>query len=380
MSERRQRILETVKKAGLDGVLYAAGANFQYVSECTKYFWQRAHMNNMFDRHSSRILPEAVVWLSAEGVCRITAIPRLKDMFPGQEVTVSYLDQMEDTLSFFMQGKRIGIGADCHDWLENAVHDVLPEAEIIDAELLLKDLRKVKDAGEIAQLRALAEFTDEAITWVSQHFTEGMTVAEAEDLLMRYGIEHGMDDFSFPPLIGFKTQGTFTEEQNFDFPRTNRLLPNTGIAFDIGFVKDGYCSDWGRTLYWGKAPELIRTGYKVLQDAQVNMIDHIVPYRTNVNETYKMVTDYVNDHGYGPYFRVQYKGINGHQIGIDCHEYPLLMETENEPFIPGMVFCAEPKMIFTGEMYMRVEDMILITETGAESLSKFPRDLFEIGI
>ena len=108
------------------------------------------------------------------------------------------------------------------------------------------------------------------------------------------------------------------------------------------------------------------------------MIDHIVPYQTNVNETYRMVTDYINDHGYSPYFRVQMKGINGHQIGIDCHEYPLLMETEDEPFLPGMVFCAEPKMIFPGEMYMRVEDMILITETGAESLSRFPRDLIEI--
>ena len=379
MSERRQRIIKAMREAGLDGVLYASGANFQYVSECTQYFWQRAHMNNMFDRQTSRILPEAVIWLSAEGECRIVAIPKLRDLFPGQEVVVSWLDQMADTLAFFVKGKRIGIGYDCQTWLAETVRDIDPEAEIIDAELLLKDLRKVKDTGEIEKLRELARFTDEAILWVSQQFTEGMTIAEAENMLMQYGMEHGMDDFSFPPLIGFKTRGTFTAEQNFDFPRTNQLLPNTGIAFDIGFVKDGYCSDWGRTLYWGKAPELIRNGYKVLQDAQVNMIKNIVPYQTNVNETYRMITNYVNAHGYGPYFRVQMHGINGHQIGIDCHEYPLLMETEDEPFIPGMVFCAEPKMIFTGEMYMRVEDMILITETGAESLTCFPRDLFEIG-
>ena len=187
-----------------------------------------------------------------------------------------------------------------------------------------------------------------------------------------------MDDFSFPPTIGFKTRGTFTLEQNYDFPRTSKLLPNTGIAFDIGFVKDGYCSDWGRTLYWGKAPEFIRQGYKVLQDAQVNMINSIVPYKTNVNETYKMITDYVKEHGYGDYFRVQKRGMNGHQIGIDCHEFPMLTDDENEPFIPGMVFCSEPKLMFPGEMYMRVEDMILITEDGAESLSKFPRDMFEL--
>ena len=46
--------------------------------------------------------------------------------------------------------------------------------------------------------------------------------------------------------------------------------------------------------------------------------------------------------------------------------------------LPGMVFCSEPKMMFPGEMYMRVEDMILVTENGAESLSLFPRDLFEL--
>ena len=45
---------------------------------------------------------------------------------------------------------------------------------------------------------------------------------------------------------------------------------------------------------------------------------------------------------------------------------------------PGMIFCSEPKMFFPNEGYMRVEDMVLVTETGAESLTKFPRDLFEI--
>ncbi len=378
MSERRTRILNVIREAGLDGVLYATGPNLQYVSECTKYFWQRNCSNNIGGYRSSHILPEAVLWLSAEGDCRVVCIPRLRDEFPGCEVITSYFDQMADTLSFFVSGKKIGIGSDCADWLKRVVKSLDPEAEAIDAELLLKDLRKVKDAQEIEQLRYMARFTDQAIMYVAEHFTEGMTMAEAEDMLMRYGMENGMEDFSFPPTIGFKTRGTFTPEQNYDFPRTSRLLPNTGIAFDIGFVKDGYCSDWGRTLYWGKAPEYIRRGYQVLQEAQVNMINKIVPYKTNVNETYKMITDYVEAHGYGQYFRQQIHEMNGHQIGIDCHEFPMLTDQEDEVMLPGMVFCSEPKMMFPGEMYMRVEDMVLVTETGAESLSLFPRDMFEI--
>ena len=379
MSERREKILNAMKNVGLDGLLFATGPNLQYVSECTRYFWQRSCMNNIGGAKSSHILPEAVLWLSADNECTIVAIPRKKDDFPGCKVITSYFDQMEDTLSFFVRGKRIGVGADCQDWLIRALKGIDNNIEAVDAEHLLKDIRKVKDENEIAQLRKMARFTDEAIMYVARNFREGMTMAEAEDMLMRYGMEKGMDDFSFPPTIGFKTRGTFTAEQNYDFPRTTRLVPGTGIAFDIGFVKDGYCSDWGRTLYWGKAPEYIKKGYKVLNDAQLHMINTIVPYQTNVNSTYKTITDYVNEHGYGEYFRKQNRGMNGHQIGIDCHEFPMLTENEDEPFIPGMVFCSEPKMMFPGEMYMRVEDMILITETGAESLSVFPRDMFEIG-
>ena len=378
MTPRRQRILNKMKEAGLDGLLFATGPNLQYVSECTKYFWQRSCMNNIGGARSSHILPEAVLWLSADNEMTIVAIPRIRDDFPGCKVITSYMDQMEDTLSFVVKGNRIGIGADCEDWLKSVLKNLDSEIEPVEAEHLLKDLRKVKDENEIAQLTKLSAFTDQAIMYVAENLREGMTMAEAEDMLMRYGMENGMDDFSFPPTIGFKTRGTFTPEQNYDFPRTTPLTEGTGIAFDIGFVKDGYCSDWGRTLYWGKAPEYIKQGYRILQEAQVNMINSIVPYKTNVNETYKMITDYVEAHSYGQYFRVQKHDMNGHQIGIDCHEFPMLTNMEDEPFVPGMVFCSEPKMMFPGEMYMRVEDMILITETGAVSLSKFPRDLFEI--
>ena len=77
---------------------------------------------------------------------------------------------------------------------------------------------------------------------------------------------------------------------------------------------------------------------------------------------------------------LRYKDIEmlGHQIGIDCHEFPLVNKDNDFIIKPGMTFAVEPKMWFDNEMYMRVEDIILITETGAEILTDFPRDLFEI--
>ena len=70
-------------------------------------------------------------------------------------------------------------------------------------------------------------------------------------------------------------------------------------------------------------------------------------------------------------------GMLGHHIGTVCLEYPMVNRSSDAILRPGMIFCSEPKMMFEGECYMRVEDMILVTKTGAEFLTTFDRDLFE---
>ena len=71
-------------------------------------------------------------------------------------------------------------------------------------------------------------------------------------------------------------------------------------------------------------------------------------------------------------------GMMGHQIGIDVHEIPWLHNTTPEVFQPGMVMCIEPKLWLPGEAFMRTEDMVLITETGCESLTVFDRNCYEL--
>ena len=378
LSERRRKCTEEVNKAGLDGVLFATGANLQYVSETQDFFWQRACMKNMPDYASAYLIPEALAWLDKDGDLTIVTIPRNKDCFPGVRVVVSYMDQMEDTLSSVIKGKRIGIGSDCEAWVRETVTAIDPSIEMVFSEEIWSELRCVKDEKEIAHMRWMAEFTDEAVMHVVKNFREGMTMKEAEACLMQYGFDHGIDDFSFPPTIGFKRKGQMPVEIPFDYDREQTLTKGTGIAFDIGFMHKGYCSDWGRSLYYGKAPEIVRDGYAALQAGVVNMINKIKPYETNINELYGFVLEACKERGFEDYLRFRNTGGLGHQIGIDCHEHPLVNNGVDYVLKPGMIFCAEPKMIYYGIMYMRVEDMILVTENGAESLSKFPRDLFEI--
>jgi Xaa-Pro dipeptidase len=380
MKESRiQKTLELMKMNNLNGLLYASSANFQYLADTPNYFWQRTSMNNIAGKFSARTVPEAVFYLNDLGEGFICCIPSLKNSFEGfKNLYVSYLDQMEDTISHFIKEKRIGIGFNCHDFLKETLLAIDSDIEIVDAEELLNDIRTIKDEHEIEILRANAEFTDQAVKFVCDNLKEGLTQREIEQYLMDYGFQHQIPDFAFSPTCGLKTRHTELAKEALTFSRDSVLVDGTAIAFDVGYVINGYCSDWGRTVYFGKAPELVKNGYKALQAGQQYMVENIVPHKTNNNELYDLVLKKVTELGYGQYLRFQDIGMLGHQIGIDCHEHPMVNRDTDFILRPGMVFCSEPKMFFEDECYMRVEDMILVTETGAEFLSKFDRDLFEL--
>ena len=381
-SERRKRCFEVFRQTGLDGLLFAGGANFQYLSESTSYFWQRYCFNLDAPVAGAHIIPECMIYMDREGKTTILTIPSKKDHFDTtkNEVVVSYMDQFEDELRHIVDGKKLGIGRDCDDWFVRTLKEVDPEITTVCVETIFDDLRRVKDENEIAQMRRLAKFTDDAVMYVVQHMKEGMTMFECERGIVDYGLTHGVQDLSFPPTCGFKTRNTDNAKAIEPFEPERKLVPGTMVAFDIGYMDQGYCSDWGRTVYYGKAPELVKKGYDALQAAECHMISQIRPGVTRFGDLYSYICDKAEELGYYEYLRFKREelGGNGHHIGSEVHEVPFLTYESDLILQPGMIFCSEPKMFFPNEGYMRVEDMILVTETGAESLTIFPRDLFEI--
>lgn len=378
-ARRMAQATELMKQKGLDCLIYATGANFQYLLDWNEFLWQRTCMNNIDGQSSALNAPDALLILDKTGEYHVIMTPVSAAKAPEDaRIVLSYMDQFEDSSARYIPHGRIGIGYNCRGFIEEMLKEIVPNAETVDVEHLLDELRAVKDDKELQIMRANAAFTDAAVTHCVSQFREGMTSWDAEQCLMQYGFDHGYADFSFPPTAGFKTRLTPAAKEVFEFKREDKLVPGTAIAFDVGYMNHGYCSDWGRTLYWGKAPTFIRDGYLALEAGQQHMIDSIVPGKTSIKELYGFVLAKVKELGYGDYLRFQDTGGLGHQIGIDCHEPPMLNYSVDYILKPGMVFCAEPKMFFKDECYMRVEDMVLVTETGAEALTKFPRDLFEL--
>lgn len=376
---RREKILKKLNESGLDGLLFASGANFQYVVESNSYFWQRYCFNLDEPVAGARIIPEAMVYLNKEGKSTILTTPLLKEHFDTtlNDVVVSYMDQFEDELTKIIDGKKIGIGRDCESWFRKTL-----KVKLIEVEDIFYDLRRIKDEKEIALMSKLGKFTDDAVMYVCKHLKPGMTMFEAERMIVDYGLKTGMADLSFPPTCGFKTRNTENAQSIEPFENDRKLVEGTMIAFDIGYMDRGYCSDWGRTVYYGKAPELVKKGYEALQAGETYMVSKIVPGVTKFGELYGFICDKVEELGYYDYLRFKRDetGGNGHHIGSEVHELPFLVPGDDLVLEPGMIFCSEPKMFFKNEGYMRVEDMILVTEDGAEFLTNFPRDLFEIDL
>ena len=374
---RREKILKKLNESGLDGLLFASGANFQYVVESNSYFWQRYCFNLDEPVAGARIIPEAMVYLNKDGKSTILTTPLLKEHFDTtlNDVVVSYMDQFEDELTKIIDGKKIGIGRDCEAWFRKTLN-----VKLIEVEDIFYDLRRIKDEKEIALMTKLGKFTDDAVMYVCKHLKPGMTMFEAERMIVDYGLKTGMADLSFPPTCGFKTRNTENAQNIEPFETDRKLVEGTMIAFDIGYMDRGYCSDWGRTVYYGKAPELVKKGYEALQAGETYMVSKIVPGVTKFGELYGFICDKVEELGYYDYLRFKRDetGGNGHHIGSEVHELPFLVPGDDLVLEPGMIFCSEPKMFFKNEGYMRVEDMILVTEDGAEFLTNFPRDLFEI--
>ena len=374
---RREKILKKLNESGLDGLLFASGANFQYVVESNSYFWQRYCFNLDEPVAGARIIPEAMVYLNKEGKSTILTTPLLKEHFDTtlNDVVVSYMDQFEDELTKIIDGKKIGIGRDCESWFRKTL-----KVKLIEVEDIFYDLRRIKDEKEIALMTKLGKFTDDAVMYVCKHLKPGMTMFDAERMIVDYGLQNGMADLSFPPTCGFKTRNTENAQSIEPFENDRKLVEGTMIAFDIGYMDRGYCSDWGRTVYVGRAPELVKKGYEALQAGETYMVSKIVPGVTKFGELYGFICDKVEELGYYDYLRFKRDetGGNGHHIGSEVHELPFLVPGDELVLQPGMIFCSEPKMFFKNEGYMRVEDMILVTEDGAKFLTNFPRDLFEI--
>lgn len=263
--------------------------------------------------------------------------------------------------------------------VSQATAERLRPTEPCDAKGLMDGLRMIKEPEEVERLRAVACLTDRVLGQVVPLIGQGVTQPELEGEVALQGRRLGASGVSFPPAAKFTLSGSAPSPEPFTYPAEKGLVAGTSIAFDIGFVMDGYCSDHGRSFYLGEAPEAARRAYEALQQAMLETVEKMWDGSMRCCDVFPAFEKTLDRLGYGDYLRARLPdSVIGHNIGIDVHENPWLRPDSAEPLRAGMVMALEPKLWHAGEYYLRVEDIVLVGQERSEFLTGFSRDVFEL--
>ena len=226
-------------------------------------------------------------------------------------------------------------------------------------------LRAVKTEEEIASMIAAQRISEQALEEVLHIIKPGMTEREVAAELVYRMLRHGSEGNSFDPIVvtGSKTS------MPHGVPGDKVIRNGDFVTMDFGSLKDGYCSDMTRTIAVGSATDEMKTIYGIVLKAQ---LAGIAAARAGVlgREIDAASRKVIEDAGYGAYFGHGF----GHCLGLDIHEPPIAGPRGDQPMPAGCLSSAEPGIYLPGRFGVRIEDVMIIREDGAEVITKAPKN------
>jgi Xaa-Pro aminopeptidase len=233
---------------------------------------------------------------------------------------------------------------------------------------LVNELRRVKTPEELEAMGRAIRTVEETMAAVAPLVVPGATMAQLAE-----SVEHELR------AAGSRTPSFTTHiftglgEDDFDSGTKTAhdpILDGTSVMFDFGGVVDGYCSDFGRTIYCGDPPADFREVYEIMLAAQ-EAGRAAASAGTTAADVNAACRAPIEEAGLGEHFRHRM----GHGIGLDVHERPFISVEDTTPLVPGMTFTDEPSIIIPGRFSVRIEDIVVCEESGGRKLNGYPAAL-----
>jgi Xaa-Pro aminopeptidase len=249
------------------------------------------------------------------------------------------------------------------------LEELLPPGwELVRCAGVVAGLRAVKDAAELARIRAAAELADEALEGLLQGGLAGRTerevAIELESRMRRLGAEAP----SFPSIVAAGAHAALPHAS----PRDQTIARDLLVTIDWGALHEGYCSDCTRTYATGEAiSSEAREVYELVLSAQEQGLA-AVKAGPSGREVDAIAREVIEQAGYGGHFG---HGL-GHGVGMEIHEDPRLSRTaREEPLRAGNVVTVEPGVYLPGRLGVRIEDLVVVGEDAQEVLTSLSKEL-----
>mgnify|MGYP001564497230 CR=1 FL=1 len=348
MSSRLKNIYAELKKQGLDGLFLSSPANITYLTDYTSRdsYFVISSKGNIYIT-DSRYTEEA-----KQGLKGIASIKKINGSvfktiaLACQELGLERIGFEERYLVFAEYDK---------------VRECLDEGiELVATHGFVEELRQIKSKDELKKIKEAAQITFKAFDFIRDFISPGIKEIEIAAELERFIRYNGARAEAFEIIVASGANAAFPHH----ITSQRKLGNNEMVLIDMGVDFAGYKSDLTRTFFLGKITPLAREVYNAVKQAQEKGLRQIKP-QVMAKRIDAAARNFIREKGYADFF-----GHNlGHGVGLEVHELPRISPREEALIQPGMVFTVEPGIYLPGKLGVRIEDMVVVTEKGAEVIS-----------
>ena len=338
---------------GVDALLASVGSDLPYLTGYEAMPLERLTMLVVTPAAATLVVPE----LEAPRVIERGAF----DVVPWGETE----DPISIVANLAGAADRAAIGAQTWSVFLVRLQQAMGSTRFTDATEVMRSLRVIKDEAEIDLLRRAGTAVDAVVERLRDTEFSGRTEAHLARDIMDMTVEEGHDVATFHIVASGPNAASPHHEPG------ERVIRNGDcVVVDFGGRVGGYCSDTTRTFHVGDPTPEYAEAYAALEAAQAAGRAAAGP-GVVAEEVDRVARQVLIDSGHAEWFIHRL----GHGIGLDGHEDPYLVEGNEEVLEPGMAFSIEPGIYKPGEWGMRIEDIVVCTPDGRESLNNSPRSL-----
>jgi Xaa-Pro aminopeptidase len=369
-AERQTRLVERMEAEGVDVLFLAPSADLEYLTGV-----ERQIPNFGEASYPSGWVTGAFFVPGAEPVFvfpRMFVAFDLREQPRGELVVVNETDDGFAILE--RVAKRLGsagtVAVGDRVWAETTLNlaRIFGAERLRTGSALVNELRRVKTAEELEAMRRAIATVEHAMAAVTPLVVPGTTMAQLAEAVEHELRAAGSRTPSFATHIF-----TGLDETDLDSHTSSARKPlaeATSVMFDFGGVVDGYCSDFGRTIYCGEPPDDYREVYEIMLAAQ-EAGRAAAAAGTPASAVNAACRRPIEEAGLGEHFRHRM----GHGIGMDVHERPFISTEDQTRLQVGMTFTDEPSIIIPGRFSVRIEDIVVCEEGGGRMLNAYPAAL-----
>ena len=360
-NQKINKLISILNNQDLDALALVPGSNFRYAT---------GGNFNLMERPTLFIVSKTCRPIAILPVLEVESFTQLNieaDIVEWQD-SDGYQAAFDKVFNKLGSISKIGVeGQRMRVFEMQAIKKSLQNITIVNAQKLISNMRLLKDDQEIEHLKHAVKIAESALTNTIKFVSVNKTEIEIKNFLIQQLYQFGAENIAFDPIV--------LAAENSALPHGHsrndyRIKKGDCLLFDFGATIKGYHSDITRTFFVGSVLDEYKNIYTAVLKANEIGIKISKPKLT-LHDLDDQVLNSLSDSGYENL--IVHK--TGHGLGMDVHEDPYVMRNNQETLESGMVITIEPGLYKQGSLGVRIEDNVLITDIGSESLTSFSRDL-----